>query len=336
MRKELIWAAVIGISLGLIIAFGAWRVNSSLKSKNIFTTNTPRPKAGSSEFQIVLAKPENNDVVAQGQTTVSGITKSLAWLTISGEEDDYVIQADENGTFTQDVNLIPGVNQIKVTAFDREGNQSIEKVLVVYSSSFQTKTSTTTSSDATNEASIRQKVAAKVEELFNKPKAYIGTVTDITDSTIQIKTTDSQIKQISTASDGITVVKTSPSNKVVKLTDIAIGDFIVSMGYVNSSSVLLAQRILITDPITEPKVNSTYGTVTEVTKKILTITSLRDNKNNNITPDLKTDFESYTNGKLTKIKQANINKDDMVIFVTTQTSDSPTIRSIFIIQKAQG
>lgn len=309
MRKELIWAAVVGISLGLVIAFGVWRVNANLKPKNNLINNTPRPKANPSEFQIVLDKPQNNDVVVEGAITVSGITKPLSWITVSGEEEDYFIQADDKGVFVQETNLISGINQIKVTAFDAEGGQSVEKVLVVYSSAFEIKTSTTVTSDATTEASIRQKVEAKVESLLNKPKAYIGTVTDITDSTIQIKTMESEIKQISTAASDIAVVKTGPTSKTVKLTDIAIGDFIVGMGYINSSSVLSAQRILITDPIVEPNVSATFGTTADIDKKAV------------VSKTLKT--------KLTKITE-----EEQIIFVVTQDKEVSTVRSIFVIQKS--
>lgn len=309
MRKELVWATIVGISLGLVIAFGVWRVNANLKPKNIFVNSTPRPKTNPSDFQIVLDGPENNDVVTTSSTTVSGITKPLSWITVSGEDDDYIIQADNEGVFTQDVNLISGVNQIKITAFDAAGSQSIQKVLVVYSSAFQTKISSATPTDATSDASIRQKVEAKVESLLNKPKAYIGTVTDITDSTIQIKTTESEIKQISTDIDKTTVIKSNPTTKTVKLTDIAIGDFIVGMGYVNSTSVLSAQRILITDPVTDPRVTATLGKVSDIDKKA-------------------------TISKVLKTKITKIGADDQIIFVTTQDKEVSTIRSIFVVQKS--
>ncbi|HET7099103.1 MAG TPA: hypothetical protein VFI61_02635 [Patescibacteria group bacterium] len=314
MRKELLWAGIIGISFGLVIAFGVWRVNSSLKTKNISIKNTPQPKANASAFQITLNKPENNDVIVENSTTVSGITKPLSWLTVSGEDEDYIIQTDEQGVFSQDVNLISGVNQIKITAFDNSGNQSIEKVLVVYSSAFQTRAVETPAPDASGDASIRQKVVQKVEELLNKPKAYIGVVTDITDSTIQIKTLESEIKQISTSSDDIAVIKVGTTTKTVKLTDISIGDFVVAMGYVNSSSVLSAQRILITSPITEPKITATLGKISDIDEVVAN--------------------KKTTLAKAVKTKMLKIAENDQIIFVTAIDNDSPIIRSIFVIQKS--
>lgn len=279
MKKEIVWVVAIGVIVGLIVAFGVYRINSSL-NKN---SNTPQASAtappGSAELKITLDKPDDGDVVTDNTVTVSGITKALAWITISGEEDDYIIQADETGVFSQDVNLIAGVNQIKLTAFDSAGNQNVSKVLVVYSSSFQIATLPSPSPEAGSSASsdIRLKVAQKVQEAMQKPKAYIGTVTDIADSTIQIKTGDGQIDQISTEGDSVTVVnQAGKNNKAVKLTDIAIGDFIVAMGYVNGNSVLNAQRILITNPITEANIVSTFGSVTDTSSKNITVTSPKE------------------------------------------------------------
>jgi len=337
VRRELIWAGIIGISFGLIIAFGVWRISSGNKISTI-----PKPVAtfpsSNSEFKIVLSAPEDNDVVTENSLMVSGITKPLVWLTVSGEKGDYISQTDERGVFLVNVALDSGVNQIKITAFDPTGAQSVQKVLVVYSSNFQVSTiPSPTTSDNSTESALRQKVAEKVAEAMNKPKAYLGVVTDIADSTIQLKTTDGQIKQVSTISGNVSVVNIAgTNNKVVKLTDIAIGDFIVAMGYVNTASVLSAQRILVTDAVTDPKIDSFLGKVQSITSKTAVVSSLRDGQEGSITPSAKTDIETYTGGKLVVSKFGSIGINDLVIYVTDGSSATPTVRSIFIIQKSQG
>lgn len=315
MRKELIVASIIGIAFGLVIAFGVYRINSSLKpnDKKSQTSTTPNPKAIISEFKITLDKPQNNDVLTADTVPVSGITKPLIWITISGEDADYVVQSDDKGEFKQEVDLVAGINQIKLTAFDTNGSQSLEKVLVVYSSSFEERDSASATPSAsinnTTESGIRAKVEEKVKELINRPKAYLGTVTDIADSTVQIKTNESQIQQISAKDENISVIKVGTTNKAVKLTDVAIGDFIVAMGYINSNSVLTAQRILITRPVTEPKVIATLGKLGDINKKIAT-------------------------SKLAKAKLKTVKEDDQIIFVTTEADSIQTIRSVFVIQKS--
>ena len=336
MRKEVIWAAAIGIAFGLVIAFGAWRINSKIKPIQKIATSTPRPEP-TSEFKITLDKPENDDVITEDFVRAAGITKPLSWIVVSGEDGDHITKSQTNGTFEQDVSLIPGINQIKISAFDEVGNPSFEKVLVVFSSAFQTKTlsSTPSSEIATSDASIRQKVQQKVEAALNKPKAYIGVVTDIAESTIQIKTTKGEIKQISINSEDISVIKSSgTTSKSVKISDIAIGDFIAAMGYVNTSSVLMAQRILITSPITDPKITVNFGEVKENNKSI-TITSKIDSQEVEITPNKKTIINNFVGGEEEKIKQTDIKESSLVVFVDTGSVETPNIRSLFVVKNPE-
>jgi len=339
MRREILWAAAVGISFGLIIAFGAWRINSSLnKSKPGNPEATPASQNPGAEFKISLNTPEDNDVVTTSPVAVSGITKPLSWIVFSGEKGDYILQSDENGIFSQDVDLTAGINQIKITALDSTNSQTLQKVLVVYSSAFQLRSNVPTpASAATGEAAISQNVAQKVAAARNTAKAYLGVVTDITSTTIQIKTPESQIQQISVGTDGITVVNTKgTNNKQVKLTDVAIGDFIVAMGYVNGNQVLAAQRILITDPLQNSQLSVSLNKVTAITIKSLTVTDIKNGKSATLTPDKNTAIASFANGKTSNIKITAIATDDLIIYVTDTSGTPPLLRSIFDIGKPQG
>ncbi|MCX6705375.1 MAG: hypothetical protein NT162_03525 [Candidatus Woesebacteria bacterium] len=335
MRKELVWVAIIGISFGLIIAFGVWRINSSLnKSKPGGPLATPSSVNPEAEFKITLNTPENDSVVTVTPVTVSGITKPLTWMVVSGETGDYILQSDEKGIFNQDVGLSPGVNQIKFTAFDSTGTQSVQKVLVVYSSAFQLNTSTlsTPNDAATGDAAIREKVAQKVAAAMNQPKAYLGVVTDITSSTIQIKSPEAQIEQISIGNDGIAVVNTTGTvNKTVKLTDIAIGDFITAMGYVDGNRVLVGQRILITDPVEDPALSVSMGKVTKTSTKALTVSDVKNGETGTLTPSKNTVIASFANGKTNTIKISGVKVDNLVIYVTDASGTTSFIRSVFSI-----
>lgn len=300
MRKEVLWAIIAGITFGLVIAFGVVRINSSIKPKGEVTESAPTPAPDMKEFKITLDKPDNEDVITSDSVTISGITKPKTTVVISGEKDDYIALADDKGFFEKEVYLVSGVNQIILTAFDPDligaGSQSKEKVLIIYSSAFE------------------EKEASRLEKAANKPKGYLGTVTDITDSTIQIRTLASEIRQISVSGE-ITVVKTTPANKIVKLTDIAIGDFIVAMGYRNGNAVLSAQRILITPPVTEPKITVAMG------------------KGVDIAPTKSTLVYLFKEGEATKSKSSAIEDDSAVITVTTDEGGKSTLRSVFIIDK---
>lgn len=335
MRKELVWAGVFGIVFGLVIGFGTWRVRSSLKPKSVIQPSPTPQSIG--QFKITLDKPADNDVVIASPVQVTGLTRPLTWLTFSGETGDYIIQSDERGIFAQEVELDPGVNQIKITSFDDRGNQASQKVLVVYSSSFQPKTEISNEKDsASDDAETLKAVAEKIAQALNQPKAYIGTVTDIADSTIQIKTTDSQIEQIAIGGDDISVVNTKgTSNKIIKLNDIAIGDFIVAMGYINGKQVLIAQRILVTDPVISPTIDLTIARFTSLTKNTLNATTVKDAQTVNLVPSKNTELSSYLNGKLKTIKTSDINDNDLLVAVIDNTGDPPITRTIFNLGQPQ-
>jgi hypothetical protein len=348
MRKEVIWAIIAGIVLGLIVTFGVYRINSTItgnKSREAKTaTPTPKP-ATTGEFKIVLDKPSDNDVVTEDVVTVSGLTKASSWITVSAEDGDYIIQSDGSGVFSQDVDLIPGINQIKITAFESAGAKSATEVLVVYSSSFQVRTLSTdspatgsSSSEASKTSDIRAKVAQNVSNTLNRPKAYIGTVTDITDSTVEIKTAASEIEQISANIESTNVVNTTgTTSKTVKTTDIAIGDFIVAMGYVDGNSVLTAQRILITNPVTEAKITVNKAKVASITKKALSVKTIPDGTDDSVQPNTKTSIEAFSDGKTASSKFASIEAEEIIIYVkTTDNKGASTVRSIFLLTNPQG
>lgn len=337
MRKELIWAGIIGISFGLIIAFGAWRINSSLQPKTPAASPAPTPIAGEN-LSVALNKPENDDVVTTDKVSVSGITKPLSWITFSGEKGGSILQSGQDGVFSQDIDLASGVNQIKVAAIDSGGNQTSQNLLVVYSALFQLNASPSAAlTNATSDAGIAAMVADKVAAALNNPKAYLGTVTDIADSTIQIKSLESQIEQIGISGTGISVVNTKDSdNKTVKLTDIGIGDFIVAMGYINQNSVLAAQRIFVANPVLAPEISVSIGKVTDVSKKTLTVSDLKNGGSSTLTPNIHTDFESYSQDKSTSIKISAINAGDTVISITDNSGTPPILRSVFDVGTPQG
>jgi len=285
MRKEIFWAIVIGAIFGLLAAYGVYRVNSKFTPPKINTDETPAPKQISSSINVSISIPKNGDVTNSDSITISGTTKPNALVIVSAEKSDHLTEAKADGGFSQEVELTSGVNQIKVTGLDKnDKQQSAAVVLIVYSSAFTPK------SDS---------------------MAYLGVVTDIVDSTIQIKNLESEIKQISTENPQVSVVNTKgTNNKAVKLTDVAIGDFIVAMGSVKSNSVLSAERILVTDAVTDPKIVVFAGTFGELSSA----------------PDKNASLYSYENGKLSAIKLKSINTTDQIVSVS-----NPSLRTIFVL-----
>ncbi len=150
-----------------------------------------------------------------------------------------------------------------------------------------------TAEDATSEGNtVLQKIKEKVEAIRKNPKAYIGTVTDKTQDSVQIKNIVGKIQQFA-IKDNVQFVKIGKTNTTIKFTDIALGDFIVAMGYTNGNSLLDVRKVLLITPLVEPKRQIVFGNITSIDKKDMVIT---DNNNQKVSvvfpktwkgPDLK-------------------------------------------------
>lgn len=313
MRKEVWFAVIGGIALGLIIGFGVYRINFAFK-KGSPTGSSPTPTPNN-QAGLTIAKPNYDDVITSLPQTVSGIASKDSWIVISSNSNDYVTKADEKGVFEKDIDLSGGVNQIIVSSVTQDKNISSQELRLIYSTQLQTPApnSQTTSS----ESGVREIVLKKVEDILNSPKAYLGTVTDIAEKTIQLKTDSGTIEQVSAEGEGLTIVKQNPTAKEVKLTDIAIGDYIVAMGYRNGNHVLNAKRILITQPTPPPQIKIVFGKVKSISKKEIII-----NEND------KAAITSTTKLSDKKTKAG----DTVIIVVGTTIKDIFTARTIFLVE----
>jgi hypothetical protein len=334
MRKEVLYAILAGSLLGLVIAFGIWRANSAFNdgSKNPIASSTPTPF---SKFGLSIAKPENEIVSVDNKITISGLTNPEANLVISAEEKDYFPTIAKDGTFEKEIDLIGGVNQILISSFDTTGRSIDEKLTIIYSSEFSKNIKTPSpsatpigQSTSSEGSEIRQKVQEKVEEVLLNPKAYLGTVTDINEQTLQIKTDSGEIKQVFVTSEA-TIIKTGKTSKEVKLTDIAIGDYIVAMGFKNGNNVLQSQRILITSPLGPITRKIILGSITKLTKNNLVLVS--QNEENTITFTADTIIYQIKNANLVKIKTTDLETDNRIIVVGENKEKSFEARTILLL-----
>jgi hypothetical protein len=331
MRKELFFAILAGAALGLIIAFGVWRMNSSLSpntNPNHQAEASPIPTA-ENNFAVTLTKIANNDVITTNPLTIAGLTKPLSQVAISAQSKDYLTAAGSNGEFSQDITLDSGINQLLIDSFDQGGSFSENITPLVFSSEFA-KYQTATSS-----GSISDQVQQKVTEALNKPTADIGSITDIAETTLQVKTEQGEILQVSAATDTDFVKNLDNKSTTIKLTDLAIGDYVVAMGTTNGNKVLEAKRILVTNPPGKIQRNILFGRIASSTNKALTFVTLKDQKSYQIAYDKNTDFLVQTGDKVAVIKLAKIADDDMVFTFNNVGADgSLTARTVIVVRDA--
>jgi hypothetical protein len=315
MRKEVWFAVIGGILLGLIIGFGVYRINFSFKKEDA-TQNLPTPTPNN-QSGLTIAKPNYDDVMTTLPVLVSGIASNNSWIIVSAATSDYVIKSDDKGTFEKGIELAGGVNPLVVSSITSDKSVSSKELRLIYSTQLTTPKPST--QPESSESGVRETVLKKVEDVLNSPKAYLGTVTDIAEKTIQLKTDSGTIEQVSASDEELTVINQNPTVKEVKLADIAIGDYIVAMGFRNGNHVLNAKRILIANPSVFPQIKIIMGNVKSISKKEILV-----NENNKMVVNTST-----------KLSVKNIKAGDTVILVGTTAKDILTARTIFLVESTQ-
>jgi hypothetical protein len=273
MRKEVIVAVIAGSLLGLTIAFGIWRANSALSPKKNAEGSTPVPSQNQVDG-LTIASPDDFEVIGENPALIAGITSSDYLVVISSEEEDYFLTPSQDGAFEQVVELIEAANQIVVASFDSGGSMVEKRLTLAFSTEFsKTVSSPTPTPKQEQEAtdSVREKVQEKVTAARSSPKFVLGSITDKQESTLEVKTQKGEIKQISASDENTTFVKIDKTKKEVKFADVAIGDFILAMGFANGNGVMDARRILITSPLEPTTRRAVVGTITDVQKTQVTI-----------------------------------------------------------------
>lgn len=268
MRKEVFLAIVAGISIGLVIAFGAWKVSQLVKRPNV-SRDEKKNIPPQNQIDLSVSNLYDYDIVTESPFLLTGISKPNAKIVVSTIESDFLGITDDNGSFEVEVELPAGLSEIVING---------KKFYVVYSSEFKNYLDTDTESEeiiATESAdTVREKLKEKISTKSLKTTSYVGTITDISSGTIQIKSVQGDIKQMS-LSDDTSFINTLKKNVEVKATDLAIGDYIVAMGFVNGNKVLDSKRILISDPVIKNNFETVFGTISAISKTKLTID--RDN-----------------------------------------------------------
>ena len=145
MKKEVLLAIFLGFGLGLIITFGIWTANKSLqqlKNRNTNTMVSPSPDANitpeptraqqDAPLQLTVTSPEDESLSNQDSVTVTGKASAKANIIIVYEDGEKIIQADDSGNISQEIDLVGGYNTIVITTFDNDGNESTETRVVTY------------------------------------------------------------------------------------------------------------------------------------------------------------------------------------------------------------
>ncbi|KKU02925.1 MAG: hypothetical protein UX93_C0005G0002 [Microgenomates group bacterium GW2011_GWC1_47_20] len=138
MKKEVILAISIGFALGLIITFGIWTANQSLKnlpqpSPKASVAPSPTPNNQLANNQLTINIPDDEALVSTDTVTLSGTTTPKATLLVVSENGEQTTVADASGAFSLDVDLITGFNTITVYSYSTDGQEASKSLTITYS-----------------------------------------------------------------------------------------------------------------------------------------------------------------------------------------------------------
>lgn len=187
---------------------------------------------------------------------------------------------------------------------------------------------------STSSDEIRKKVQEKIAQVSQNPKGYVGTITDISTSTIQArkfifgketqKTTD--IIQIKT-SDTTKIIDNKDSAKTIKFQDLAIGDFAIFMGKSINGGTLDASRIVVIKPIEKTKRVNMKLKITKAEKQKITASVNNISYTINISKNTK-----LLNEKGEKTETKNLGEGTTIIVCGEKDGNSIEARTIFVIE----
>lgn len=147
MRREVILAIAIGFSIGLLIAAGLLLGRKTIRQgirlfprkEKVAVSPTPAEITEPSPLispiapiTLTILSPEDESIISEDKVTLEGKTESEAIISVIYEEGEALGEANENGDFEFEIPLIGGANEITVTAYSLDGEETTEIITVVY------------------------------------------------------------------------------------------------------------------------------------------------------------------------------------------------------------
>lgn len=336
MRKEVVFAIIIGLILGGVILFGFQIANQSARQALAPATSSgqiasPTPLPTASQSNLSLTEPLDHAVVNTSSIKISGKTLPASAVAIESETDDTLLSADESGNFSADFVLAGGENLIKIaTLLPDQKTESLE-ITVIYTTA---KLSSLTPPDLADVpiASDSQTIITKTEEEILKnakersqkteatliAKAnnllvgYAGSITDIKQGVFSL---DSRGATLQVSYAGTTaIVKDGASLKPELL---AVGDKAIVIGNPTGSDIVSAKRIVISKPAAPKFIKKTiFSPIVKIDTKKKTLTLKVDDENREVAL-----------GKLIKLDLTSLTPDQKIfaIIITPAAGGTTTL-----------
>jgi hypothetical protein len=124
-KKGLLVTGVIALSAIVILGVLAFSIQNSTKEATTPSqaVSTPTPTQAPKSLIMEVSNLNDNEVTKESILRLTGNTNVPATVTITGGKEDMVIES--TGTFSANVALTEGENQLTFTAIDTNDNQKV-------------------------------------------------------------------------------------------------------------------------------------------------------------------------------------------------------------------
>lgn len=138
MRKEILLAVFVGITLGLMITFGIYQNSENSKTgqnsdtDQLINNPTNTESAIIQDPQLVINSPEEELLTDDEELIVSGSGNPDSFVIILVNDVETISNTDESGNFSVKVELNPGGNLIEINSIDEDGQRVSKQRTVIY------------------------------------------------------------------------------------------------------------------------------------------------------------------------------------------------------------
>lgn len=135
MKKELILAILIGLSVGLVIVFGVYRTRTIFtprgQQERLEVSPVPSPSAEVLS-NLVVHSPVDESIQEAPDVTIAGSTNANDFVVIMVNNESFITTADKSGNFSISAVLEAGGNIIQVNSINENGDVTTQELTVIY------------------------------------------------------------------------------------------------------------------------------------------------------------------------------------------------------------
>lgn len=138
MRKEILLAIFVGITLGLMITFGIYQNSENAKTGENNTTDqlinnqVSTNSAVVQDPELVINSPEEDLFTNEKELIVAGSATPNSFVVILVNDVESISNTDESGNFSLKVQLNLGGNLIEINSINEDGKKVSKQRTVIY------------------------------------------------------------------------------------------------------------------------------------------------------------------------------------------------------------